>query len=1408
VIQLSGKKLIYSALFILAFLGFGFFASVKEAKADIVNTATTTSAVKDFGTGSASITVSWTASTSAGVTAVTMQVRAGTTATPASDTDENWTAWTSTNSGDTLGSTLIDKQYFQYRATLTSTDINQVAALYDVTIDRNVVPTPSLLISSPYDSGSQANILPKVSWTGTSTANSVIKFQIRAASTTEDLANATWCGFTDTGDTCTGTNYFEENKNGVQITDTDHPLMHGGNKRYFQYQVTFTSDGMTAPTLYDVTVTYVVNAAPQFEAAPTVEQRTSDGKVLINYSALDPDTAASEVACPNCVVASFRYSLNAGGSWTTIPAQYLSTPQGANLGFGTSTVATATTTYGVLWDAKSQINGISTSTAQIEITLNDLEGGNNTGATTTASFTLDVQNPVLGIAGATATTTNGIMVDATTNPASLTLAATDDTAGLKMCITLTNPGANILDDAECVAYASTSTIALLTDPDVVYVQFKDTHNNVINASATTPETPTGTVIRDISDVVSDPAVYREFLAWKSVALPFYKYHIYYKVDGVSDWQELSSITDRALNYYFHQDMTGSVTYRYKVTTEDDFGNTSYYSVEVNDLTDGVGGTNSTPPNISNITMTATTTQGITITWDTDVLANSSVYYSTVQPGFGTSFDQTVGTVTMLDNPIGLGQHSIAITNLAADTTYWFQIQSVNALGIAATDSNGGEGYSFHTLAGPVISGVTATQIFNSSATVVWNTDQSADSYVSYATSTTNFDTIKTQSGTGDSVTGHTITLTNLSAGTTYYYSIQSGIATDNNGNAYYTFTTSYDSVAPVITNATSTLVTDSQALITWTTNELANSEVLYGTATGNYTLSASDSNSALNHNVVLSSLATSTIYYYKVRSTDPSGNIATSTDEYTFTTLETLSQESAVLLRELQANATGQATGAANVVCGGGGGGGSSIDRTKPVVSAVVVSGITGESATVSWKTDKTANGLVQYGLSIQYDYGQINTDLSSDHAVTLSHLTPDTVYHYRISSIDGNGNLGASSDATFTTADSLGLSKETKPEMSAADKDSMFAAALEKVAGYLSTMSNQISVNILETSLNDQHSLLERLSGNLPAPLLSGEPRVITTATTANVTWRTDKDSNSLVALAAEDKYDKSKGNDGYAQVVGDADTMTQIHVVTISDLEPEMVYHYQVRSKSALGGVGQSGDFVFKTKSKELEISDYTVEKVNAQTAIFRWLTTAETDASVKYTPFRNGVLEVDSAKTEKNKNFSTMHEVSVEEFESGIVYEVELSGKDIKGQIISKKISSFSTGDDNFPPTIYQVQTESALSAGKESNVQTIISWMTDEPATAQVFYQKGVGAVTDDAWEKTQMDTNYSKKHIAVITKFEAGQIYQFRLQSSDSNGNLGVSKIYTILAPKQKESVFQVIMKNFEDIFGWTKQLNN
>lgn len=92
-----------------------------------------------------------------------------------------------------------------------------------------------------------------------------------------------------------------------------------------------------------------------------------------------------------------------------------------------------------------------------------------------------------------------------------------------------------------------------------------------------------------------------------------------------------------------------------------------------------------------------------------------------------------------------------------------------------------------------------------------------------------------------------------------------------------------DSTPPVITNITATSTINS-ALIAWDTDEASTSLVKYGTSSGNYLLSASDSVMVLSHSVTLTSLDPDTLYYYVVNSTDSSGNSAQSS-EHTVRTL-------------------------------------------------------------------------------------------------------------------------------------------------------------------------------------------------------------------------------------------------------------------------------------------------------------------------------------------------------------------------------------------------------------------------------------------------------------------------------------------------------------------------------------------
>ncbi|MEK7099224.1 MAG: fibronectin type III domain-containing protein [Patescibacteria group bacterium] len=79
---------------------------------------------------------------------------------------------------------------------------------------------------------------------------------------------------------------------------------------------------------------------------------------------------------------------------------------------------------------------------------------------------------------------------------------------------------------------------------------------------------------------------------------------------------------------------------------------------------------------------------------------------------------------------------------------------------------------------------------------------------------------------------------------------------------------------------------------------------------------------------------------------------------------------------------------------------------------------INSDSVTVNWTTDSVANAEVEYGTTAGYgDLTPLDTSLSLTHSVTLTGLTANTEYHYRIRTADEIGNTAASPDNTFTTA-------------------------------------------------------------------------------------------------------------------------------------------------------------------------------------------------------------------------------------------------------------------------------------------------------------------------------------------------------------------------------------------------------
>jgi hypothetical protein len=107
-------------------------------------------------------------------------------------------------------------------------------------------------------------------------------------------------------------------------------------------------------------------------------------------------------------------------------------------------------------------------------------------------------------------------------------------------------------------------------------------------------------------------------------------------------------------------------------------------------------------------------------------------------------------------------------------------------------------------------------------------------------------------------------------------------------NTSFTAPTSTGANPPAITGVQSTNVTSGGATITWTTNGYSDSEVYFGTQSGVYSSSTSNSNTVSSggnytHSVTLSGLNASTTYYYEVASADNSGDIGVSSG-YSFVT--------------------------------------------------------------------------------------------------------------------------------------------------------------------------------------------------------------------------------------------------------------------------------------------------------------------------------------------------------------------------------------------------------------------------------------------------------------------------------------------------------------------------------------------
>ncbi len=80
-------------------------------------------------------------------------------------------------------------------------------------------------------------------------------------------------------------------------------------------------------------------------------------------------------------------------------------------------------------------------------------------------------------------------------------------------------------------------------------------------------------------------------------------------------------------------------------------------------------------------------------------------------------------------------------------------------------------------------------------------------------------------------------------------------------------------------------------------------------------------------------------------------------------------------------------------------------DTTPPVISDIAVVSPEG-NAVITWNTDEFATSRVDYGINpAALTLSAIQPALVTAHTMTLTGLTPNTTYYYRVTSVDSTGN-------------------------------------------------------------------------------------------------------------------------------------------------------------------------------------------------------------------------------------------------------------------------------------------------------------------------------------------------------------------------------------------------------------------
>lgn len=482
----------------------------------------------------------------------------------------------------------------------------------------------------------------------------------------------------------------------------------------------------------------------------------------------------------------------------------------------------------------------------------------------------------------------------------------------------------------------------------------------------------------VSDAsIKSVELWRASLAWDA---PDYKgtgtlTYVVQRSQNSTDWTTVTTTSGTA----YVDTVSDSKQYYWRVgtrdTSDDSVANPSF----TNAVTLTPKGSFTEAANLtSGPVATEVTTRRAKIVWTTNRDSDSKVAFGTESGKYGKVEASSSDQVT---------SHEIELVNLSPGTTYYYKVRWTDE------DGNTGESdeKSFSTAPAPRVTDPQLRQIGLDTAILEY-TVTGASSVKIYYGRTTDFGAVREVS-TSTAESTYTTELSDLLDGQQYYYKINT---LDSEGHEYEGSTLSFETLPrPRISGVRLQQVANTAQttiLVSWETNTPTSAIVSYypTSAPGQARDQVEVDLKTGPRQMIISGLLPQQGYSLVVRGRDRAGNEAVSDTQFFTTATDTRPPQISNLK-----------------VIGG----------TVPPVG--FAAGEVRAQMIISWDTDEPATSQVEYGEGTGSNYPhrtQEDGNLTANHSVIISGLTPSKIYHFRAISKDAAGNESRSID-TVTVA-------------------------------------------------------------------------------------------------------------------------------------------------------------------------------------------------------------------------------------------------------------------------------------------------------------------------------------------------------------------------------------------------------